>query len=71
MTWTTFHPDDVRVVKWEGVVIAFSVWLERPSVRFCNEFIDSGGDGWGGTYCKLPAGHRGDHSAHYPSETIA
>lgn len=37
--------------------------------HFCEEFIEAGGDPWAGTYCKLRAGHAGDHSAHYPETT--
>lgn len=34
--------------------------------HFCDHYIEVEGDVWAGTYCKLPAGHDGDHSAHYP-----
>jgi hypothetical protein len=34
----------------------------------CGHYIGSVRDPWGGTYCKLPGGHDGPHSAHYPSE---
>lgn len=30
----------------------------------CDHYIE--GEPWAGTYCKLPAGHGGQHSAHYP-----
>lgn len=32
----------------------------------CTHFIDHPVDPHGGTYCKLPGGHLGAHSAHYP-----
>lgn len=34
--------------------------------RFCEEFVAVSRDPWAGAYCKLPAGHEGDHSPHYP-----
>jgi len=33
----------------------------------CDHFIEVDDDPWAGTYCKLPAGHDGPHSAHYPA----
>jgi hypothetical protein len=52
-------------------------WLEGlryedrfPRARLCDHFIDGGADPWAGTYCKRPAGHDGDHSAHYPPSSL-
>lgn len=36
-------------------------------VAACDVFIDVPHNPWAGTYCKLTAGHTGDHSAHYPA----
>ncbi len=33
----------------------------------CDFFVEHSADEWGGTYCKLPFGHGGEHSAHYPT----
>ena len=40
----------------------------RQSISLCDEFVEVGGDPWAGTYCKLPAGHDGDHSPLYDDE---
>lgn len=40
----------------------------QPAAAFCEEFLEVASDPWAGTYCKLPAGHAGTHSAHYPAE---
>lgn len=37
----------------------------------CDNYIDVRGWDWIGTYCKLPAGHDGPCSAHYPAEAHA
>lgn len=37
----------------------------RRPYRSCPAFIQAE-DPWGGTYCKLAAGHGGLHSAHFP-----
>ena len=36
--------------------------------QFCDHFIEVESDPFAGTYCKLRAGHAGEHSAHYPRE---
>lgn len=35
---------------------------------FCDVYIDNAIDAFAGTYCKLPAGHAGEHSPHYPPD---
>lgn len=37
-------------------------------MKLCDAFIKAPGDGWASCFCKLPAGHDGPHSAHYPAE---
>ena len=37
-------------------------------MRECDHYIEFPEDPWTGTYCKLPAGHDGPHSAHYPKD---
>lgn len=45
------------------------VLLHQPTrPYFCEEWIEIPADPWASTYCKLPAGHAGAHSAHYPAE---
>lgn len=45
-----------------------SVKRNREWFRLCDHFIESE-DPWGGCYCKLRAGHEGEHSQHYPPST--
>lgn len=49
-------------------VIAVPVDMGRPKPprRLCEDFVAMDDDPWASTYCKLPCGHDGDHSAHYP-----
>lgn len=43
--------------------------VDTPA-RFCDHFIDGAVDPWGGTYCKLLAGHEGEHSPHYTTTAL-
>jgi hypothetical protein len=38
------------------------------TIKMCDAFIEIPADLWASCYCKLPAGHDGKHSAHYPAE---
>lgn len=44
--------------------------LPNPK-RLCDEYLDIPSRPWAATYCKLPDGHDGGHSAHYPAEVAA
>ncbi len=44
--------------------------IRRPR-SFCDAFIEHPSDPHGSTFCKLLAGHDGDHSAHYPAAADA
>lgn len=52
---------------WKAHAAALSPESSQGRPGFCEHFIESGE--WGGTYCKLLAGHDGEHSAHYPPES--
>ena len=41
---------------------------EPCPTRMCDHYIEVPGDPWAGTYCKLLAGHDGEHSPHYWDE---
>jgi hypothetical protein len=40
------------------------------TIKMCDAFIEIPADLWASCYCKLPAGHDGKHSAHYPTEHL-
>jgi hypothetical protein len=38
---------------------------QQSDGRICDVFIVTSQDPWAGTYCKRPAGHKGEHYPHF------